>query len=155
MRNKYFRNFERRFWDKVNVSKDCWLWIGGKSGNYGAIYYKGKLLHANRASWLIEHGRLPKLFVLHKCDVKLCIRPSHLFLGTKSDNAIDAVKKGIIMGRPHYGSDNGNSKFTEVQVAAIKRDSRDGLTRKEIICKYKLTSGIGPILRGETWRHIS
>jgi hypothetical protein len=32
--------------------------------------------------------------VLHRCDVKACVRPDHLFLGNQSDNLSDAALKG-------------------------------------------------------------
>jgi hypothetical protein len=36
----------------------------------------------------------PGLFVLHTCDVRRCINPEHLWLGTISDNKQDELKKG-------------------------------------------------------------
>ena len=31
--------------------------------------------------------------MLHKCDNCVCVRPDHLFLGTRADSFFDAVKK--------------------------------------------------------------
>lgn len=34
------------------------------------------------------------MYVLHKCDVRNCVCPSHLWLGTYSDNVHDCIRKG-------------------------------------------------------------
>jgi hypothetical protein len=50
---------------------------------------------AHRIAWMISHGDIPeKMFVLHKCDNRLCCNPDHLFLGTQQDNMDDMVSKG-------------------------------------------------------------
>ena len=42
----------------------------------------------------ICHGKIPNgLFVMHTCDVRLCINPAHLLVGTRSDNQRDAALK--------------------------------------------------------------
>lgn len=86
-----------RFMSKVEVSDGCWLWKGGASGRYGSFWYQGRVHHAHRASWALAHGdELPPddIVVCHACDVPLCVRPSHLFLGTQLDNMQDAARKG-------------------------------------------------------------
>lgn len=51
--------------------------------------------YSHRASWIVYNGQIPdKLHVLHKCDVKLCVNPSHLFLGTHQENMKDRDQKG-------------------------------------------------------------
>lgn len=86
----------RRFWDKVDKSGDCWLWTAGiTAGKYGIISISGKRHYAHRVSWELVNGPVPEgLFVLHKCDVRRCVRPDHLFIGTHDDNMADMMAKG-------------------------------------------------------------
>lgn len=74
----------------------CWLWKGSRNGRgYGEIYVHGKKEMAHRASWLIHRGVIPDgLYVLHRCDCPPCVNPAHLFLGTNSDNMLDAAARG-------------------------------------------------------------
>jgi hypothetical protein len=58
--------------------------------------------------------------ICHHCDNRVCVRPSHLFLGTRQDNVNDMMQKG----RGAAGSKNGHSKLTHIQVSAIRRDVR-------------------------------
>jgi hypothetical protein len=75
----------------------CWLWFGADSGRdgYGGIRRGGKEIKAHRASYTIFNGEIPEgMYVLHKCDVRCCINPDHLFLGTHIDNMRDRFEKG-------------------------------------------------------------
>lgn len=51
--------------------------------------------YAHRLAWEEAYGSIPAgMSVLHTCDVRNCVNPEHLFLGTYKDNAQDMVKKG-------------------------------------------------------------
>jgi hypothetical protein len=92
---------------KVASGDDCWLWQGvlNKKG-YGRYYTRGKVFFAHRVSYELFKGEIPPgLLVLHRCDVPTCVNPNHLFVGTHSDNAKDAVAKGR-SGAQKYGSLN-------------------------------------------------
>lgn len=74
----------------------CWLWTGGRDGKgYGRVWRDGRRQPAHRVAYEILVGQIPSgLQVCHHCDVKLCVRPSHLFIGTQVDNMQDWTKKG-------------------------------------------------------------
>jgi hypothetical protein len=93
---------EERFWGKVDTSGKCWLWTASLDGHgYGKFYVAPRVQSAHRVAYMIHHGEIPKgLMVLHRCDTPRCVRPSHLFLGTATDNSHDMMSKG----RSHQAS---------------------------------------------------
>ena len=94
------RNVSDRFWSKVgtvsNDNDDCWLWQARiHKGGYGQFWYDGRMIEAHRAAWMIAFGDIEAgMDVLHRCDVRSCVRPSHLFTGTQQDNMDDMLAKG-------------------------------------------------------------
>ena len=82
----------------LKAKKECWMWTGYRTPDgYGRIQINYKRIKAHRLSWEVHNGSIPEgLFVLHKCDVRDCVNPNHLFLGTQKDNIHDAIKKGRI-----------------------------------------------------------
>ena len=82
-------------WEAVTES-GCWLWLGStKGGGYGRFRLRGASLRAHRAAWELYRGPIPiGVCVLHRCDVRVCVNPDHLWLGTVRDNNLDAIRKG-------------------------------------------------------------
>ena len=74
----------------------CWIWQKTKTVNgYAKIAWKEKCFCGHRISWKVFRGKIPSgLFVCHKCDVRECCNPDHLFLGTHTDNMKDMHQKG-------------------------------------------------------------
>jgi hypothetical protein len=85
------------FFRNVNKTPSgCWLWAGCKTPDYyGRIRLNGRIGKAHRQAYVFTHGPIPNgLYVLHRCDMRACVNPEHLFLGTHRDNMLDMVNKG-------------------------------------------------------------
>jgi hypothetical protein len=130
---------ERRFFDKVRKTPNCWIWIGGSRGKYGSLKVNGKVIDAHRVSYEI-HNKIPpgSFLVCHTCDNPLCVNPKHLFLGTYLDNTMDAIHKKrhiIPQGIKFRKGDRPiNSTLSIVQATEIKQQikNRGSKTLKQL-----------------------
>lgn len=83
-------------WCAPDPTSGCWIWMRaiGTSG-YGIAYQNGRQIRAHRLAYQLVHGPIPDgLYALHRCDVRACCNPTHLFLGTLQDNHDDMHRKG-------------------------------------------------------------
>lgn len=136
-----------RFWSKVDKSGDCWNWTGSLTNKgYGQFQAGYGVVLAHRVSWLFAHGEDAALCVLHHCDNRRCVRPDHLFLGTKADNNRDMCAKGRHVG---WSWRRGKSKLSREQIGAIKAMS-ESKTRRATAEAFGISeSHVGRIVRGE------
>lgn len=144
-----------RFFAKVVKTDSCWLWTGAKTGaGYGNFYIARRHKPAHVVSWAIEHG-WPKLFVLHKCDVRNCVNPDHLFLGTAADNTRDMISKGrFVLSHHAKGSLSHNAKISEEDVRRIREAHAEGAQQNSLANRYGISpASVRDIISRRTWRH--
>jgi hypothetical protein len=148
------------FWSRVDKKTvdECWEWLGGHwTKGYPCFSWNGHALRAHRVSYEIYSGhRIPKhLFACHSCDNPGCVNPHHIFIGTNSDNQIDAARKGRLRPPRVHGEQHPKARLTEEQVLAIRELNAKGIGYRKlskIFPVHRVT--IKDIVRRRTWRHI-
>lgn len=141
-------------------SHGCWIWLLATCPHgYGVCTSSlTKQSKVHRHSWCLFNGPIPdRLFVLHKCDVRCCCNPDHLFLGTQKDNMRDCANKGRLNLQPKYGEDSHLSKLTESDVKAMRRARRtEGLSYKRLAKRFNVTTMTAyRTVNNLSWTHIT
>lgn len=145
---------KERFFDKISLTHPpggCWIWQAQKDRDgYGRFQYEDRPQNAARVAYQLFVGMIPSgLFVLHKCDVRPCVNPNHLYLGTQKDNLRDMTNRK----RNQRGESHCNAKFTESQVLAIRDDKHNSIPF--LATKYGVSYGaIYHIKKRDNWKHI-
>lgn len=131
--------FLDRFWGQVDVRgpDECWLWTGSKAtSGYGRVQEWRRppvpAEFAHRLSWMLAHT-LPApagMDVCHRCDVRLCVNPAHLFLGTRADNLADAARKGRL-----------RRVLSDAQVIELRAAYANGTRGQKLAARFGITKG--------------
>jgi hypothetical protein len=143
-----------RFDNKVmpELNSGCWLWTGAlTTWGYG-FFYVGpvtRCIGAHIASWNFHRGPKPQnKWVLHTCDVRCCVNPDHLYLGTRADNEADKMNRG----RQAKG-ERGTAKLTAQDVLSILGDNR---TQQVIAADFGVTQANISIIKTRAgWKHLT
>jgi hypothetical protein len=125
-------DYEKAFWSKVEIKSEheCWPWISPSTNGYGygrswfVVNGKAKLVGAHRVAFFLKTGIWPDrhMDVMHSCDFRLCCNPSHLSVGTRTDNMRDCARKGRTNRIDKTKGERKNTaKLTENQVANIRQ----------------------------------
>lgn len=134
----------------------CHLWCGaaGKSG-YGHFWANDRQHLAHRFAYELHCGPIPAgLHVCHACDVRLCVNPAHMFLGTAADNHADMLRKG--RARPPNGERHHGARLTASLVQQAMGMLAQGQTQRRIAARLCVTpSVVSRIATGKTWKHIT
>lgn len=194
------RPVEERFWAFVNKDGPvpffhpelgpCWLWTGSscnpkdsqwRYGQFGIT--RSHIVRTHRYSYEMHVGPIPpKLFVCHHCNVTMCLRPSHLFIGTAKQNSEDMVAKGRspkgdrqglrvhperaargdrsgarLHPELYKGERNGAAKLTDDSVRAIRvAYAAGGITQDKLAKRYGVCRPlISHIVHYKVWKDVA
>lgn len=153
------RPIEQRFHEyyEPEPNTGCWLWTGkiDRTG-YGVIVHDWQMKRAHRISWRLAHGAEPPpgLYVCHKCDVRACVNPAHLFVGTAADNAHDCWRKG--RGVPGSVKRDGSRsvRLTLQNVIDIRARHGTGETQASLARAYGVRANyVWQIVHNRVWNY--
>lgn len=140
------------FWSSVDRTGECWVWYGSRDRQgYGRLQFHGKTVKAHRVAYELQFGNLPaELVVCHHCDNPRCVRPEHLFLGTRADNTLDAKLKKRLASHEK----NGRAKITVAIAQEIRqRYAEEEITQQQLGFEYSLNqTTISAIIRHRNWK---
>lgn len=138
----------------------CWEWNRATFAcGYGAKTIGGKVFYAHRLVFEIFKGLIPSgLVVMHSCDNRRCVNPSHLEAGTQRKNLSDARERGRLLNYTNQpkGSNCAGAKLTEEIVRAERNAWSDGrasiaeIARRNGVDKSTMRDAI----HGNTWAHV-
>lgn len=147
-----------RFDEKWHLDRrsGCWIWHACKDkAGYGRILVDRVNEKATRVGWRLLCGPIPDgMKVLHKCDVKACVNPDHLYLGTSADNTRDLMAHGNPKWpEARYGEANPAAKLTQKQVGEIRDAIEGGHSQRSIAKRFGVSPETIRFIRlGKTWR---
>lgn len=144
---------------RVDEMNGCWLWMGAVMPNgYGVINMRlddnncNRLVHRVSAWVFTGFDIFSEIQILHRCDVRRCFNPSHLFRGTQLDNIRDAWNKGHLNNEMQRHP----KKLTPAGVIAIRSTyANGGCTTRSLAVELGLgKSTIEAIVNRRIWRHV-
>ena len=137
-------------------SNGCWICTSHKpwSTGYSVVRRNEKRTTTHKYVYELLVGKMSDGFHgLHKCDVRLCINPDHVFPGTNLDNIKDKMSKG--RHRTVYGEDSSLAKLEEEDVHEIRYLHSIGYSQKFLADGYGVLPGnISRIVNRKRWKHI-
>ena len=134
--------------ERTDRTTECWLWTGHiDQKGYGRVSTgkRNSLKYAHRVSWEEANGRpVPDgMCVLHACDTPACIRPDHLWIGTKRENNLDRVAKGRSAKEvpSRQGELNWAAKLSDADAREI-RSMLGNTTQRHIASMYGVSQSV-------------
>ncbi len=160
---------EERFLTRVVKSDGCWTWTGRRiNGRYGCWTWTGRRINGRYGNFTVGNDNIlahrwayrqwvgplvAGLFVCHHCDNPPCVRPDHLYQGSRADNVRDALARG----RQVHGERNGTAKLTVEQVRLIRSLPGGGQwSNARLGQRFGVSpSRISDIRSGKTWKRVA
>lgn len=145
------QSLEKRFFERVHIGgfNGCWEWFGRVDHKgYGVIKIGNKNYGAHRVSWELERGKIPAgKQIIHACDVRWCVNPSHLRIANANENNFDKKQKN--RSSRQCREDNAACKLTDAQAQELKNLRSAGWEQKALGEKFGINqSQVSRILSG-------
>lgn len=153
--------------DRSGGPDACWVWVGLRDRKgYGRLSRGARgagMVAAHRAAYELALGPIPAgLFVCHRCDVRACVNPAHLFLGTAADNNRDMVAKGrhgawTKPGSHPAGEAHPLSKLNEETVREIRALwASGGVKQRDLAARFGVDQQvIWSVIHRRTWAQVA
>lgn len=133
----------------------CWLWLGNvlKTG-YGHVWYENKTRRVHKVVYELTKGEVPNgLYVCHKCDIRSCVNPAHLYAGTPQNNMDDRSARGRQSRFP--GESHPMAKLNNEQVLQIREMAADKIPDRIIATEFGISwISVYYIRTKRLWKHI-
>lgn len=138
-----------RFIDKIIILPGpdaCWIWTGSKTSVklkniYGTFKATEKVILAHRFSYEYFREPLGDNFGCHRCNISLCVSPSHVYSGDAGTNTSDMLMSG-----------RSCAIFTPEQVRYVRSSDLTSTALAKMLNASKTT--IKSIRRRKTYKHI-
>lgn len=150
-----------RFWSKVAApnANGCRLWLASTNIEHGAGQFgttESNASIAHRVAWRLTYGPIPDgMNVLHRCDIRPCVEPTHFWLGTQADNMQDMATKGRALGTHEDtgGENNAAATLTWERVRKMRElRAKHGFTYDQLAEKFGISkSQVSHIITGKQW----
>lgn len=132
-----------RFEEKLSYEPNtgCWIWAGAGTQRYGSFHFPNypvkhskDMVSAHKSALFLYDGVVVErpLEILHSCDNGFCCNPSHLSVGTHTDNMVDMVSKGR--------HKSGKEVLSAVDIIVAKQMRKDGFKVKDIAEAFGISS---------------
>lgn len=113
----------------LDVDTGCWLWkLSKKPNGYGQLWWADRVRYAHQVSYEVHVGPITdNLNVLHTCDVRHCVAPAHLYLGTQKRNMADMRERK----RSATGDRNGSRTHPERRARGARHGRRTAVRLRQ------------------------
>jgi hypothetical protein len=142
---------QERFMSHVKQTGGCWLWTAHRMKNgYGLFRMSDRHHLAHRVAHRLFNGEIHSgLDVMHACDNRCCVNPSHLSLGSRKENMAGAIQRG----RMASGERHGRAKLSEAQARGVFAAAG---SQRIIAEQFGISqSAVSQIKRGKRWASIN
>lgn len=156
----------KRIMEKVEIIPlaGCWIFTGAvNDAGYGMVGLGGRkdgVDRAHRVNYRHFVGAIPCGFVVcHRCDVRSCCNPHHLFVGTHGDNHADMMAKKRDSKPPRNLHDRGeyryNSRLTDEKVIEIRAAFDSGVSVYRLAKVHEYSYGaMYRVCNRKMWKHL-